>query len=89
MFLNQVEQALFGSEVVIQAGEGHAGGARKVAHGGTFVSFFAENVGGMAEDFAQAAIETGFGRGLLIGRDGREGRERLTVGTGDWFERSF
>src|ERR1019366_254946 len=61
MLLNQVQQSLFGLEVVVEAGERHAGSARKVAHGSAFVSFFAEDFGGVAEDFAEAAIEAGFG----------------------------
>ena len=63
VFLDQVEQALFGLEVVIEAGERHAAGARKVAHGGAFIAFVAEDRGGVIEDLAHAAVEAGRGPG--------------------------
>ncbi len=63
MLLNQVQQALFGLEVVIEPGQRHAGGARKVAHGCAFVPLDAKHLGGMGENLREAAVETGH-RGL-------------------------
>src|SRR5439155_23821504 len=51
VLLNEVEQLLFGFEIVIKPGQGHATRARKVAHGGAFVSFFAEDIGGVGKNF--------------------------------------
>jgi hypothetical protein len=62
MFLNEKKQALFRFEVVIETCERHASGAREIAHGGTFVSFFAEDFGGVIEDVSETAIESGVGR---------------------------
>ncbi len=52
VFLDQVQQALFGTEVVIKSCERHAAGAGEVAHGCPFVAFLAKNIGGMSENFA-------------------------------------
>ncbi len=63
VFLNQVEQTFFRSEIVIEARQRHAGGAGEVAHRSAFVSFFAEDFGRVAEDFAETAVETSVGGG--------------------------
>src|SRR6266571_4425229 len=56
--LNEVEQLFFGLEIVIKPGQGDAAGAGKVAHRGAFVSFIAEDAGGVLEDFCQPPVET-------------------------------
>ena len=67
VFLDQVEQALFGFEVVVEASERHAAFAREIAHGGAFVSLFTENFGGVGEDFRETPVIAGVvGSGLWI-----------------------
>src|ERR1035438_7502404 len=79
MLLNQVQQSLFGLKVVVETGKRHAGGARKVAHGSAFISFFAEDVGGMAEDFAEATIKAGFGGRGHVGVAAESCRDRKST----------
>jgi hypothetical protein len=43
---------------MIKAGQGHSGGAGKIAHGGAFVSFEAKNLGGVVKDVAETPVET-------------------------------
>jgi hypothetical protein len=62
MLLDQIKKPVLGSEVMIHTGERHAGGARKVAHGGASVTFVAEDFGGVFEDFAKLAVKAGLGR---------------------------
>ena len=59
VLLDQEQQALFGLEVVIKPRQRHAGGARKIAHGGAFVSLETKDLGGMVENVLEAAIKTG------------------------------
>src|ERR1700687_704411 len=56
MLLNEVEQALFGFEVVVKSGERHAALARKIAHRRAFISLFAEDFGGMSQKLGQAPV---------------------------------
>src|SRR5262249_28412340 len=57
VFLDQIEQAFFRFEVIVEAGEGNTAGAGKIAYRGAFISLLAEDLGGMLEDLAQPAIE--------------------------------
>src|SRR5208337_3013910 len=87
MLLNEVQQALFGLDVVIEPRQRHASSARKVAHGSAFVSLLAENFYGMVKNLSETAVETG--------RRGR--RKNISAATGSAgcrrrghaFERSF
>ena len=63
VLLDQEKQPLFGFEVVVEAGQRHAAGARKVAHGGAFVSLFAEDFGGVGKDLCEAPVKAGSRRG--------------------------
>src|SRR6476646_1671954 len=60
MFLNEIEQPLFGFKVVVEARERHAALAREIAHGGAFVSLFTENFGGVCEYLGQPPVIAGF-----------------------------
>ena len=60
VFLNQVKQPLFGLEVVVQPRQGHAAFARQIAHGSAFISLFAENFGGVAQNFGKPPIVARF-----------------------------
>ena len=82
MFLNEIQQALFGLEVVIKPGQRHAGGARKIAHGSAFVSFDTKDFGGMVEDLSEAAVETGRPRhwsNMLLRRRGARVEGRVAM----------
>jgi hypothetical protein len=59
VLLNQEQQALFGFAVVIKPRQRHSGGARKIAHGGAFVSLATKDLGGMVENVLEAAIKAG------------------------------
>ena len=59
MLLDEVEQPLFRLEVVIKPGQRHAAGAREIAHRSAFVSLFAENFGGVGQDFGKAPVVAG------------------------------
>src|SRR5581483_8873209 len=85
VLLDQVKQLLFRLEVVIKTGQRHARGARKVAHAGAFVSFFAENLGRMAQDLRHAAVEAG----IAVGRSARRRSWGRQQGHEEQFERSF
>ena len=58
VLLNQEQQSFFGLKVVVQPGQRHAGSARQVAHRCAFVSFFAEDIGGVSQNLTQAPVET-------------------------------
>src|SRR5438270_4807292 len=53
VLLDQVEQALLRTEVVVHAGQRHLGGTGKIAHGSAFISFFAEDLGCVIANLAQ------------------------------------
>ena len=67
VLLDQVQQPLFGFEVVIKPGQRHAARARQIAHGSAFVSLLAEYFGGMSKDLRQATVVAGgrSGRGAM------------------------
>jgi hypothetical protein len=46
---------------VIETSERHAGCAGEIAHGGAFVSLFAEDFGGVVQNLAKTTMETGVG----------------------------
>src|SRR5580765_7516891 len=56
VFLNEIEQSLFGFKVVIETRERHAALAREIAHGGAFVSLFTEHCGGVTENLGQPPV---------------------------------
>src|ERR1700687_4643813 len=56
MLLNEVEQALFGFEVVVQSSQRHTALARKIAHRRAFITLFAEDFGGMSQNLGQAPV---------------------------------
>ncbi len=56
VFLDLVEKLFLASEVVVEAGQAAARGAGDVANGGGGVALVAEDVGGVCEDFRQAAV---------------------------------
>src|SRR5690242_4456895 len=58
VFLDQIKQLFLRIKVVVQPGQGHAAGARKVAHGSAFVALLAEHLGSMLQDLGQTAVET-------------------------------
>jgi len=61
VFLDEIEQALFGFEVVVHARERHAAVPRQVPHGCAFIALFVENVGGVRQDLCQTPVKTAFG----------------------------
>src|SRR5690242_3969203 len=68
VFLDQIKQLFFRIKVVVQPGQGHAAGARKVAHGSAFVALLAEHLGSMLQDLGQTAVETAALHGWNPGR---------------------
>src|SRR5689334_17299671 len=60
VLLDHVKQALFGFEIVVEAGQRHAGRAGEVAHRSSLVTLVAKHFGGMAKDLCQTAIKPGF-----------------------------
>src|SRR4249919_3001006 len=60
MFLDQIQQPLFGFEVVIKSGKRHPALARQITHRGAFVSLLAEDFGGVVENLGQPPVVAGF-----------------------------
>src|ERR1700757_163213 len=60
MFLDEIEQPLFGFEVVIEPSEGHPALTREVAHRGAFVSLSADDFGGVVKNLCQPPVIAGF-----------------------------
>ena len=58
VLLDQVQQFLFGFEIVVQAGERYSAGARQIAHRCSGVAFFIEDVGGVDQYLGQAPVKT-------------------------------
>ena len=88
VLLDEVQQLLFGLEIIIKTGQRDAAQARKIAHGGAFVTFVGENLGGVIQNLGQAAVETGIeGAGRAVEED-----VAVTAGFGsaaDLFLRTF
>ena len=59
MFLDEIEQPLFGFEVVVKSRQRHAALAREIAHRGAFIALLAEDFGGVSEDFSQTPVVAG------------------------------
>jgi len=98
VFLNQVQQLVFGREIVVKAGQRHSRRPREIAHGSAFVPFFAEDAGRVLENSSQPAIEAAVAelrRSAVVrlapvdGRDSRPGFERIQGHIWKATERSF
>src|SRR5713101_6033698 len=91
VLLNEVQEALFRLEVVIQPRQRHTGRARQIAHRCSFISLLAEDFCGMVEDLSEAPVETSLRRTT---RRSAGNRDAASGSAGYWqgghtFERSF
>ncbi len=87
MLLNEIQQLLFGLEIIVETGQRDAAQARQIAHGSAFITFFGKDLGCVVENLGQTAVEAGVeGPGCRGSRHRDKGDGDKAIGK---FERSF